>query len=155
MTSVNETWLDEPLRKFVNDARVARVVVLQPSGRVLGQVGFGSADEVMSACALTAAINASGGELGRLLEGRAFPVLHHAGREKEVFIGRCEGAGKPCLLLAVYDRETSLGLVRLYFEKFRTALKATEPVLEELPRSGSDFEASLNRSLDALFGPLS
>lgn len=154
MSSFNEDWVEEPLTRFVNDSRVARAVLLQPSGRVIGQIGFQSADEVMTACALTAAINASGGELGRLLEGRAFPVLHHAGREREVFIGKCEGAGSPCLLLAAFDRETSLGLVKLYFEPFKAALKSSAPTLEDLPRVGSDFEASLNRSLDALFGPI-
>lgn len=154
MSAVNEMWLDAPLRQFVSDARVTRAIALQPSGLVIGQVGFDSSEDVMAACALTAAINASGGELGKLLEGRAFPVLHHAGREKEAFIGKFEGAGKTCLLLAVYDRETSLGLVKLYFDQFKAGVRAIEPPIEEMSQVGADFEGSLNRSLDALFGPI-
>ena len=70
--AVSAPWLDAPLRRFVQDSRVQRAIVLHPDGKVLGQFGFSSAVEVMTACALAAAINASGKELGRQLGGRPF-----------------------------------------------------------------------------------
>jgi hypothetical protein len=152
--AVSAVWLDVPLRRFVQDSRVQRAIVLRPDGKVLGQFGFQSATEVMTACALAAAINASGGELGRQLGGRPFIGLHQGGRSQGVFMGACSAGGKQCLLLAAFDRESTLGLVRLYFGEFRDALGGVDgnAASAELP---IDLEMDLNSSLDALFGPLS
>jgi hypothetical protein len=151
--AVSAPWLDAPLRRFVQDSRVQRAVVLHPDGKVLGQFGFASAAEVMTACALAAAINASGRELGRQLGGRPFLGLHQGGRNQGVFMGSCAAAGRECLLLAAFDRDSTLGLVRLYFAEFRDAVSGAE---EKTPGDPGrhDLEADLNSSLDALFGPL-
>ncbi|HEX2723512.1 MAG TPA: hypothetical protein VHM24_11370, partial [Gemmatimonadaceae bacterium] len=120
--AVSAAWLDAPLRRFVQDSRVQRAIVLHPDGKVLGQFGFASAGEVMTACALAAAINASGRELGRQLGGRPFLGLHQGGRTQGVFMGSCAAPGCECLLLAAFDRDSTLGLVRLYFAEFRDAV---------------------------------
>jgi predicted regulator of Ras-like GTPase activity (Roadblock/LC7/MglB family) len=151
--SVNAEWLDAPLRRFVQDSRVQRAIVLRPDGAVLGQFGFQSSAEVKTACALAAAINASGKELGNQLGGRPFLGLHQGGRSQGVFMAACPAGGRECLLLAAFDRESTLGLVRLYFGEFRDSLGNVDgvPVGHEEPR---DLEVDLNSSLDALFGPL-
>jgi hypothetical protein len=151
--AVGAGWLDVPLRRFVQDSRVQRAIVLRPDGKVLGQFGFQSAAEVKTACALAAAINASGRELGKELSGRPFVGLHQGGRDQGLFMGACAAGGKECLLLAAFDRESTLGLVRLYFGEFRDALSGVDggAASAEMPL---DLEADLNSSLDALFGPL-
>lgn len=151
--AVSAPWLDGPLRRFVQDSRVQRAIVLHPDGKVLGQFGFASAVEVMTACALAAAINASGRELGRQLGGRPFLGLHQGGRKHGVFMGSCAADGKECLLLAAFDRDSTLGLVRLYFAEFRDAVGDMEKTTEVDPGT-RDLESDLNSSLDALFGPL-
>ena len=151
--AVSAPWLDVPLRRFVQDSRVLRAVVLHPDGKVLGQFGFASSVEVMTACALAAAINASGKELGRQLGGRPFLGLHQGGRRQGVFMGSCAAAGKECLLLAAFDRDSTLGLVRLYFAEFRDAVGGMEAAIGA-DRSAYDLETDLNSSLDALFGPI-
>lgn len=151
--NVGAAWLDAPLRRFVQDARVQRAVVLRPDGKVLGQFGFQSSTEVRTACALAAAINASGRELGNQLAGRPFLGMHQGGRNQGVFMGTCAAAGKECLLLAAFDRESTLGLVRLYFGEFRDALGGVDGGVA-LPEMPHDLESDLNSSLDALFGPL-
>jgi hypothetical protein len=151
--TVSAAWLDAPLRRFVQDSRVQRAVVLRPDGKVLGQFGFQSSTEVRTACALAAAINASGRELGKQLAGKPFLGMHQGGRTQGVFMGACAAGGKECLLLAAFDRESTLGLVRLYFGEFRDALGEADgrAAVAELP---GDLESDLNSSLDALFGPL-
>jgi predicted regulator of Ras-like GTPase activity (Roadblock/LC7/MglB family) len=151
--AVNAAWLDQPLRRFVQDSRVQRAVVLRADGKVLGQFGFESSAEVRTACALAAAINASGRELGKQLDGRPFLGLHQGGRSQGVFMGACTAGGKECLLLASFDRESTLGLVRLYFGEFRDSLGGANALVvrSEQPQ---DLESDLNSSLDALFGPL-
>jgi hypothetical protein len=151
--AVSAPWLDAPLRRFVQDSRVQRAIVLHPDGKVLGQFGFSSAAEVMTACALAAAINASGKELGRQLGGRPFLGLHQGGRRQGVFMGACAAAGHECLLLAAFDRDSTLGLVRLYFAEFRDAIGGA-PTASDGDRGTRDLETDLNSSLDALFGPL-
>lgn len=151
--AVSAPWLDAPLRRFVQDSRVQRAIVLHPDGKVLGQFGFASSVDVMTACALAAAINASGRELGRQLGGRPFLGLHQGGRKQGVFMGSCAAGGNECLLLASFDRDSTLGLVRLYFAEFRDAVGDVERNADVDP-SGRDLESDLNSSLDALFGPL-
>ena len=151
--AVSAEWLDVPLRRFMQDSRVQRAIVLRPDGKVLAQFGFQSAAEVKTACSLAAAINASGRELGKQLSGRPFLGMHQGGRSQGVFMGACAAGGKECLLLAAFDRESTLGLVRLYFGEFRDALGGVDASVAngELP---IDLESDLNSSLDALFGPL-
>lgn len=151
--AVGAPWLDAPLRRFVQDSRVQRAIVLHPDGKVLGQFGFSSAVEVMTACALAAAINASGRELGRQLGGKPFLGLHQGGRRQGVFMGSCAAAGKECLLLAAFDRDSTLGLVRLYFAEFRDAVGGMENG-DDGDKAPRDLETDLNSSLDALFGPI-
>ena len=150
---VSAPLLDGPLRRFVQDSRVQRAIVLHPDGKVLGQFGFMTAAEVMTACALAAAINASGRELGRQLGGKPFLGLHQGGRKQGVFMGSCAAAGRECLLLAAFDRDSTLGLVRLYFAEFRDSIGGAEGSdADKMP--ARDLEADLNSNLDALFGPI-
>jgi len=51
-TAAVETWVEEPLARFIDDARVRLVLLLESSGRVLAQHGFTRSVDVMSACAL-------------------------------------------------------------------------------------------------------
>jgi hypothetical protein len=151
--AVVEPWVEEPLKRFVDDARVLLALLLHPSGQVLGQHGFTRAVDVMSACALAAAIHASSGELGRQLEGRPFVGLHHAGKARQIFLSQAATLRGPYVFLTVFDRESSLGLVQLYFEEFRVRLAAAAPTAEpERPVFEHNFEQELNRNLAALFG---
>ena len=68
-------------------------------------------------------------------------------------MGACAASGRECLLLAAFDRDSTLGLVRLYFAEFRDAIGGmNEDGIEWQPPR--DLEADLNSSLDALFGPI-
>jgi len=139
----------------MEDARFISGVLLYPTGKAVGQFGFTNAADVMSVCALTSAINASARELGRQLDGKPFYEMHHAGAERQVFMARCTSGGQEFLFVGVFDRESSLGVVEIYFEEFQKALIKLRP---DAPVAGigpsGDFEGELNRSLDKLFGPL-
>jgi predicted regulator of Ras-like GTPase activity (Roadblock/LC7/MglB family) len=154
MIAAVEGWVEEPVRRFVDDARVVLALLLYPSGQVMAQHGFGRAVDVMSACALAAAINASSGELGKQLDGRPFAGLHHAGADRQIFLAQAATPRGPLVFLTVFDRESSLGLVRLYFEELVAALAASAPPVVERtePVLAANFERDLNRNLAALFG---
>src|SRR5262249_50201406 len=107
-----EPWVEAPLRRFVEDARTVLALVLHPSGQVVAQFGFGRAVDVMSACALAAAIHAASGELGKQLDGQPFRGLHHAGRQRQLYLADAATPRGSFIFLTVFDQESSLGLVR-------------------------------------------
>jgi predicted regulator of Ras-like GTPase activity (Roadblock/LC7/MglB family) len=153
--TVAEAWVAAPLRRLMEDARLISGVLLYPTGRAVGQFGFSNAADVMSICALTSAINASSRELGRQLDGKPFYEMHHAGADRQVFMARAIAAGQEFLFVGVFDRESSLGVVEIYFAEFQKSLEKLRP--EKQPTGvgpSGDFEGELNRSLDALFGPI-
>ena len=153
--TVAEPWVAAPLRRLMDDARLISGVLLYPTGKAVGQFGFTSAADVMSICALTSAINASARELGRQLDGKPFLEMHHAGAERQVFMARCAAGAQEFLFVGVFDRESSFGVVEIYFEEFQKALEKLRPDAEVRGVGPSgDFEGELNRSLDKLFGPL-
>ncbi len=150
-----EAWVAAPLKRLMEDARLISGVLLHPSGKVIGQFGFTNAADVMSICALTSAINASARELGRQLDGKPFYEMHHAGADRQVFMARCWAGKQEFLFVGVFDRESSLGMVEIYFGEFQKAVEQLRPETKahSVGPSG-DFEGELNRSLDSLFGPI-
>ena len=82
-------------------------------------------------------------ELERRLVGRGTEGPEE--RERRLATARVE--------LAAFDRESTLGLVRLYFGEFKDALGGIDGSVATSELS-MDLESDLNSSLDALFGPL-
>jgi hypothetical protein len=146
-------WVEAPLKAFVGDARAEIAVLLHPTGQVLGQFGFARSVDVVTACALGAAIHASSGELGKQLDGKPFTVMHYAGPHKQIFLAPVPIDGGTLLLLTVFDEESSLGLVQLFFKEFCTALATVAPQWKGAEAAlAGDFESELNKNLAAMFG---
>lgn len=149
-----ESWIEAPLRRYVDDARARMAVLLHPSGQVMAQAGFTRDVDVMTACALAAAAHATAGELGRQLDGRAFRGVHYAGATRQLFLSALETQRGIYVCLTVFDEASSLGLVRLYFEELRRELSAAATAAvtpRRAPTLAADFETELNRNLAALF----
>jgi hypothetical protein len=149
-----ESWVEAPLRKFVEEARTILGLLLHPSGQVVAQFGFARAVDVMSACALAAAIHASSGELGKQLDGKPFRGLHQPGRDRQLYLAEAATPRGTFIFLTVFDQESSFGLVRMYFETFCNDLAAAAPPMPRQiePVLENQFEHELNRNLAALFG---
>ena len=151
--SVAEHWVEKPLKQFVDEARVQLAVLLNPNGQVLGQFGFARSVDVMTACALAAATTASSAELGRQVDGKPFSGLHYAGKVRQIFLGQVPMGKNTLILLTVFDEDSSLGLVQLFFAELCASLSAV--VLADAPAApalADDFERELNRNLSAMFG---
>jgi hypothetical protein len=149
-----EPWVEAPLKRYVDDARARLALLLHPSGQVVAQAGFTNEVDVMSACALAAASHATAGELGKHVDGRAFRSLHYAGPDRQLFLSPVETARGAYICLTVFNLDSSLGLVRIYFEELCRDLAAAAPPLSDLrqPTLAIDFERDLDRNLAALFG---
>jgi hypothetical protein len=149
-----ESWIEQPLQNFVDEARVRLALLLHPSGQVVAQAGFTRRMDVMTACALAAASHATSNELGRYVDGKPFRGLHYAGPEKQLFLGTVETRAGRFICLTVFDDESSLGLVRMYFDDLTRDLAAAAPAAPDTgtPVLAVDFEADLNKNLAMLFG---
>ena len=92
-------------------------------------------------------------ELGRQLDGKPFIGMHYAGPTKQIFLAPVPVQEGLLLLLAVFDEESSLGLVQLFFKDFSTAVRKVAPVLNSADAAlAKDFEGELNKNLAAMFG---
>jgi hypothetical protein len=139
--TVVEAWIEGPLKRFVDDAGAELALLLHPSGQVLAQHGFAREVDVMTACALA--------------EGRPFRGLHHSGRTRQIFLAEAQSPRGAFVFLTVFGPESSLGLVRLYFEELVNGLAAAAPPLGATtagPALAEHFERDLNRNLAVLFG---
>ena len=154
MITVVESWIEGPLKQFVDDAGVELALLLHPSGQVLAQHGFARAVDVMSACALAAGIHAASDALGRMIDDRPFRGLHHASGNRQIFLAEARSTRGAYIFLTVFGPESSLGLVRLYFDELVVGLMAAAPPEgpEPAPALAENFERDLNRNLAFLFG---
>lgn len=151
-TTVVEQWTEQPLVQFVAQASARLCVVMTPAGQVLAQHGFTRAVDLMSAAALGAAIMASSAALAQTVGERTFGALYHAGQRHGIHLAPCQTPRGPLVVLTVFGKESSIGLVQLFFDEFTAALRQAAPVTEERkPILAADFEDQLNSSLATLF----
>ena len=152
-TTVVEQWTAEPLSRYVAQASARIVVVMTPAGQVLAQHGFMRAVDLMGVAALGAAIMASSGALADLVGERTFGALYHAGQRHGVHLAGCRTPRGPLVVLTVFGKETSIGLVEFFFGEFAGALSAAAPAAPVRgPILAENFEAELGASLATLFG---
>ena len=151
-TTVVEGWTELPLARFVGQASARLVVVMTPAGQVLAQHGFAKAVDLMSAAALGAAIMASSGALAQQVGENGFGALFHAGQKHGIHLAGCETPRGRLIVLTVFGKETSIGLVQVFYDEFVVALKQAAPVDQpRQPILAADFENQLNSNLASLF----
>ena len=79
--------------------------------------------------------------------------LYHAGRDRQIFIGDVPTTRQRFVFLTVFDAESSLGLVRIYFQELCELLEHAQPTTtSQTPISSTSLEHDLNRNLAILFG---
>ncbi len=150
-----EPWVAPPLENFLLESEARLVVILTRSGQVVAQHGFDRSGDLMSAASLAAGIMAAGAELSRLLEASSPRELAYEGEELGIYLASIELPGRTWTGLVGYGKETSLGLVQLFFAELAAELEraAPPPPPEGFPTVlDRDFEAELDRSLRSLFG---
>jgi hypothetical protein len=151
-TTVVEGWTEAPVARYVAQSSARLVVVMTPAGQVLAQHGFARAVDLMSAAALGAAIMASSGALAQQVGEASFGALYHAGQRHGVHLAGCDTPRGRLVVLTVFGKETSIGLVQVFFDEFVAALRQAAPADQpRQPILAADFEHELNSSLATLF----
>jgi predicted regulator of Ras-like GTPase activity (Roadblock/LC7/MglB family) len=145
--------LRAPMATFVGQSRVRTAILLSHSGQVLAQHGFTGRLDIASVAALAAGAHASAHALAEIVGAGRWVHLHHAGSENQLFLAPFLTGGEEFVLVAIFDRDSTLGLVQLFFDR----LVETVQEIPELSRSrGSgevaEFERDLEAGLQALLG---
>ena len=151
---VLEPWVADPLAEFLRESSARVALVMTSSGQVIAQHGFTRSLDVMSAAALGAGILATTGELARQLEAPGgFGAVVHQGERQGVWLAGFDTPRGRWIALVAFGAESSIGLVRLFFERFVTQVSAAAPTLVPVRDVLAEgFERELDDSLRALFG---
>jgi hypothetical protein len=146
------TALKPSIDDFVRESRVRIALLINTTGQVLAQHGFTRSYEIMNVASLAAAAHVSSRLLAQITQARRWTHLHHAGRERNFFLAPVKTPVTDLILVAIFDRETSLGIVQLYFDRLGKAIGALPEFQQELQQTSQlaferDLEAGLRRVL--------
>ncbi|HEX7240069.1 MAG TPA: roadblock/LC7 domain-containing protein [Longimicrobiaceae bacterium] len=146
--------LAAPVDRFSREAGVRLVLLINESGQVLAQRGFARALDVMGVAALGAGIHASSRALARLLRQDGFHHLHQGGTGgSQVFIGSFRTPAEELILVAVFGEDSSIGLVRVFFDALVQEVAQLPGWRESRPTADPEaFERDLEAGLDHFFG---
>ncbi len=143
--------LEEPMQWFVSEARVRVAVLVNRSGQVLSQHGFASQYDVANVAALAAATHSSAHALAELTGAGRWMHLHHAGHDRQLFLAPFRTPAEDLILVAIFDEESTLGLVQLFFDRFAEMVRAIPDFQVTLEKSDAEsFESDLEAGLDRL-----
>ena len=136
----------------MRESRVRIALLINSAGQVLAQHGFTRSYEVMNVASLAAAAHASAGALAQMTQARRWVHMHHAGKERQLFLAPIKTPLTELILVTIFDTETSLGIVQLFFDQLSTAISALPEFKEELQQTTQqaferDLEAGLQRVL--------
>ena len=145
--------LEAPVERFVREAGLRLVLLINESGQVLAQRGFARALDVMGVAALGAGINASSRALAELLGMGGFGHLHQGGAQAQVFIGPFRTPAENLIVIAVFGEDSSIGLVQVFFGQFTAQVAGLPGWSEVRPTADARaFEKDLEAGLENLFG---
>jgi hypothetical protein len=139
-----------PMGQFVRESRIRAALLVRGSGQVLGQHGFTGSYEVMNVASLAAAAHASSRALGHLVEAGDWTHLYHGGRQQSLFLAPLKTPIEQLIVVAIFDEDSSLGIVQFFFERLAGQL-ASMPEFSTEHRStdARSFEADLLAGLDS------
>jgi predicted regulator of Ras-like GTPase activity (Roadblock/LC7/MglB family) len=143
--------LRAPIEGFVRESRVRMVLLVNGAGQVLAQHGFTSSYEVMNVASLAAATHASSRAIATLCGAGAWEHLYHNGRHRQLYLAPLETPAGELILVAIFDENSSLGLVNLFFDTLGREI-AGLPALRVAP--GGTDQSSFERDLEAGLGIL-
>ncbi|HEX7049019.1 MAG TPA: roadblock/LC7 domain-containing protein [Longimicrobiales bacterium] len=143
-----------PVETFVREAKVRVALLVNGSGQILAQHGLTSSYEVANVASLAAAAHASARALAGLTGAERWTHLHHAGRTRQLFLAPFRTPAEELILVAIFDEDSSLGLVGVFFEQFaRTVAALPEFSLRGPEVTAESFEQELEAGLRHVLPP--
>lgn len=148
--------IDAELSKLHQQANAKVTFLVDKNGQLISSIGDIQDIDTTSLASLTAGNIAAAGGMANLLGEKEFSVLFHEGENENIHISLI---GERIILVVIFDKRSSLGLVRLRVKKssevfaqiFDKIFKKVERerVVKEAPRS--PFAEITEEDIDKLF----
>lgn len=146
--------LKPPIAEFVRESRVRITLLINGSGQVLAQHGFTRTYEVMNVASLAAAAHASARALAELTAATRWTHLHHAGKDRQLFLAPVKTPVAELILVSIFDEDTSLGIVQLFFDRLTATVAALPEFQQALAETTQqNFERDLEAGLVKVLTP--
>ncbi len=106
--------IDEELQKLYQQTNAKVVFLVDKNGQLIASAGETHDLDTTSLASLTAGNIAATGGIARLLGEKEFSILFHEGEKDNIHISLI---GQRVILVVIFDKRSSLGLVRLRVKK--------------------------------------
>src|SRR5512141_3041381 len=111
--------IDEELQRLYIQTNAKVVFLVDKNGQLIASAGDTHDMDTTSLASLTAGNIAATGGLARLLGEKEFSILFNEGEKDNIHISLI---GQRIILVVIFDKRSSLGLVRLRVKKVSEAL---------------------------------
>lgn len=144
------------LQELLRNSNAASVLLLDKTGQLISSLGEPPQFDMHSFASLCAADFEANAQLATLIGEKDFSTLYHQGSNESMYLARVE---QNIILVVLFDRRTTLGLVRLRAKKAVDSLEAVLKRLfgklqyenEELKEFNEEFVEQAEVEIDSLF----
>ncbi len=136
------------LRKLLSDACAKIVFLVDKNGTLLASAGDTAEFDTTSLASLAAGNIAATGGLANLIGEKEFSILFHEGERDHMHISVLADR---LILVVIFDRRSSVGLVRLRVRRASEDLARILFSAEEEPEGGGVIEELTDADIESLF----
>ena len=144
------------LTELLKNSNSQSVLLIDKTGQMIASVGIEPEFDLMSFASLCAADFEANSQLAKLIGEKDFATLYHQGSDESMYLAK---VASQIILVVLFNKKTTLGLVRLRVKKAVEGLNTILTRLfdkleyenEELKEFDDEFADELNKEIDALF----
>jgi predicted regulator of Ras-like GTPase activity (Roadblock/LC7/MglB family) len=154
----DDFWaINERLASLLSSTNALTVLLIDRAGQLITSAGDTSKIDMASFASLSAADYAATSQLASLLGEQEFKTLFHQGESENIYVSL---VGKKVILVVIFDRRSTLGLVRLRVARAAKELAGIfDSIFAKLERPtratagiDADFASEAGSVLDDIFG---
>lgn len=151
--------INTTIEELLKNSNSKSIMLLDKTGQMISSVGEEPHFDLHSFASLCAADFEANAQLAELIGERDFSTLYHQGSNESMYLARIE---RNIILVILFDRKTTLGLVRLRTKKavdglstvIRRLYEKLEYENEEMTQQSQfdeEFTAAAEIEIDSLF----
>jgi predicted regulator of Ras-like GTPase activity (Roadblock/LC7/MglB family) len=146
------TEIREVADRLHQDSRARTILIVDKNGQLIAASGVDAELDTTSLSSLVAGNVAATGGIAKLIEEEEFTGQFHEGKEISVHMTI---VARRIILVVLFDKNTTQGLVRLRVKKANDALADIFERIAAKPKNEQDdvFKEITDDDIDALFGP--
>lgn len=146
------TEIREVADRLHQDSRARTILIIDKNGQLIAATGVDAELDTTSLSSLVAGNVAATGGIAKLIEEEEFTGQYHEGKEISVHMTI---VARRIILVVLFDKNTTQGLVRLRVKKANEALTGIFDALSAKPKGNQEdvFKEITDEDIDNLFGP--